>query len=397
MSATNDITVRQVMTTEPICFAPDRPVQDALDQMNRHRIGAVLVTEGERLVGIFTERDFLRRATTAAQGWRTTPLSDWMSPNPYTIHPETGWEQAVSSFERLRVRHLPVVEDGQVIGIVSGRQLVGKRADYLKTMVGARTRELKLANEQLLARDAEMSHYMKAAARLQHQVVLPHAPPDWPEISIGTHFAPLDPLGGDYYDFAQPDDDHLGILIADASGHGIPAAMVAIMARFAFLEIAPHTVAPGEVLTALNGRLQNLTDERFVTAFYGVFDRRCRQFTYANAGHPFPYHFSARRNRTEPLSARGFLLGISPDEVYRERCLNLEAGDRLCLFTDGLPDTRNDMGESFGVDRVCTALATSPNECDAPAWVAILLGQLAKFRGSQRPTDDTTLVMAKVS
>src|SRR5262249_31568076 len=158
---------------------------------------------------------------------------------PYTIDSGADWENALMSLERLRVRHLPVVDDGHVVGIVSARQLIARRAEYLKSSVDARTHELRQANDQLLARDAEVRHYMKAAAKLQHKVILPQAPPAWPELSMGVHYAPLDPLGGDYYDFAQPDDDHLGMLIADASGHGLPAAFVAIMARFAFVEVAP--------------------------------------------------------------------------------------------------------------------------------------------------------------
>jgi len=396
MATFPDITVRQVMTPHPIRLAPDRPIQDALDQMNLYRVGAVLVTDEERLVGIFTERDFLRRAATASPGWRTIAVSEWMSPNPYTIHPDSGWEHALTSLERLRVRHLPVVEDGKVIGIVSSRQLIGKRAEYLKSTIDVRTRELKLANEQLMARDAEMTHYMKAAARLQHQVVLPHAPPDWPEISLGVHFSPLDPLGGDYYDFVQPDDDHLGILIADASGHGIPAAMVAIMTRFAFLETATRSRSPGEVLTSLNSRLQELTDERFVTAFYGIFERSTRRFTYANAGHPFPYCWSGRENRVAPLSARGFILGISPQEVYRERNLDLQPGDRLCLFTDGIPDIRNEQGESFGIERIQELLPHLPEDEDAPSWIKRIMQNAQEFRGAQGPTDDMTLIVAKI-
>ena len=119
---------------------------------------------------------------------------------------------------------------------------------------------------------------MNVAGRLQTRLLLPSAPPGWPELSWGIHYAPLDPLGGDYYDFAQPDDRHLGILIADASGHSIPAAMVAIMARFAFAEVVRHTVRPAEVLSVMNRRLQGLTDERFVTAFFGVLDRQTREF-----------------------------------------------------------------------------------------------------------------------
>lgn len=392
----NDITVRDVMMAEPLHLPSDRPVQDALDLMNQQRVGAVLVVDTGRLVGIFTERDFLRRAATAHPGWRTTPLSEWMSPNPYTIESTAGWEHALTSLERLRVRHLPVVDDGKVVGIVSSRQLISRRAEYLKTAVEARMRDLRHANDALLARDSEMSHYVKAAAKLQRKVVLPQTPPDWPEISLGVHYAPLDPLGGDYYDFAQPDDDHLGILIADASGHGIPAAMVAIMARFAFIEIAPKTKSPGEVLASLNIRLQELIDERFVTAFYAIFNRRTRKLTYANAGHPFPFHWSSRGRVSQPLSLRGFLLGINPEEVYREKEVELEPGDRLCFFTDGVPDARNERGESFGTDWISEFLAHLPADEEARTWTDRTVQQLTEFRAGTRPIDDMTLVMAKV-
>jgi sigma-B regulation protein RsbU (phosphoserine phosphatase) len=397
MTNPNDITVRDVMSPQPVSLGPERTIQDALDLMNRHRVGAVLVVEGTRLLGIFTERDFLRRATTANPGWRTTPLREWMSPDPYTIDPAAGWEQALTSLERLRVRHLPVVEDGRVVGIVSARQLIGRRAGYFQALVEARTREVRQANEQLLARDAEMSHYVKAAARLQRQVVLPAAPPICPELTLGVHYQPLEPLGGDYYDFARPDDDHIGILVADASGHGIPAAMVAIMARFAFIEVAPRTISPGEVLTSLNARLQELTDERFVTAFYGVFDRGSRRFTYANAGHPFPFRYAASSRSSQALAARGFLLGVSPDEVYREQCIQLEPGDRIGLFTDGVIDTRNEMGESFGAERFRDWLNACPEAESAVAWTDQLRQRLDTFRGVHRPVDDVTCILAKVN
>src|SRR5205823_6808806 len=116
---------------------------------------------------------------------------------------------------------------------------------------------------------------LKVAGRLMNRLLLPGAPPDWPELAWAVHFRPLDPLGGDYYDFAQPDGRHLGVLIADASGHSLPAAMVAIMARIAFAETA-GTPRPAKVLAAMNRRLQALADERFGTAFYGVFERHAR-------------------------------------------------------------------------------------------------------------------------
>ena len=391
-----DLTVRRLMTTDPARVTPDRPVQAALDLMNSRRVGAVLVADSsDHLVGIFTERDFLRRACKESGTWQTSPIRDWMSPYPYTIHPDAGWEEAVASLERLRVRHLPVVENGKLVGIVTTRALMAHRADHLNQIVGERTRELKHANDALLARDAEVTHYMKAAARLQKRLVLPQAPADWPEVAWATHYSPLDPLGGDLYGFARPDEDHLGVLIADASGHGIPAAMVAIMTRLAFVEASRGTSSPGEVLAAMNHRLLDLADERFVTAFYAVLDRKSRRLTYANAGHPFPIWFSARTGKATELPARGFLLGVMAEEMYTERVVDLEPGDRLVLFTDGVADCRDDRGESFGVDRVRDLL---------PSLAGGTAGQisdgyekaLSDYRGDTKPIDDMTLVVAEI-
>src|SRR5204863_4455046 len=122
--------------------------------------------------------------------------------------------------------------------------------------------------EQLIERDLQSQQNLLAAGRLMQRLVPPAAKPDWPELVWAVHFSPLDPLGGDYYDFAQPDGRHLGVLIADASGHSIPAALVAIMARIAFAEAGRDTTSPAEVLRGMNQRLQGLTEERFVSAFY---------------------------------------------------------------------------------------------------------------------------------
>lgn len=364
--------------------------------MNSRRVGAIVVVdETERVVGIFTERDFLRRACTTPDGGFQSAVGEWMSPYPYTIHPDAGWEEAVASMERLRVRHLPVVADGKLVGIVTTRQLVSHRAGHFHQLVAERTRELRQANEALMARDAEVTHYMKAAARLQQRLFLPGAPPDWPEVSWGLHYAPLDPLGGDLYGFSRPDDDHMGVLIADASGHGIPAAMIAILARQAFVDASRQSIRPGEVLAAMNQRLQDMTDERFVTAFFGVLHRKTRRFTYANAGHPFPIWYSAEKKSAVELTARGFILGVMPEEVYTEKVVELSPGDRLCLFTDGVPDCRDERGAAFGTDRVREVLPSFAGR-SANGVTDGYVEELKRFRGSAKSVDDATLVVASI-
>jgi serine phosphatase RsbU (regulator of sigma subunit)/CBS domain-containing protein len=390
------LTVRQVMQPDPVTTGPERPIRVALELMNRFRVGAVILTgPDQELAGIFTERDLLRRVGAADPGWRDRPISEWMTADPYLITPDVGWEEAVGLMDRLRVRHLPVIEHRKVIGIISTRRLMGWRDHVLTQQVEVRTRELRAANEELLARDAELRHNLRAAGRLQNRLLLPQARPDWPDLRWGIHFAPLDHLGGDYYDFARPDPDHLGILIADASGHSIAAAMVAIMCRFAFAEVAAREVHPGEVLSAVNERLQGLTEDRFVTAFYAVLNRRTRVLRYANAGHPYPLWFAARTAEVRPLAAQGFLLGIMPGEQYRERTVELEPGDRLCFYTDGVVEARNEIGEAFGVERLRECFLGHAAE-QAEAITERLISCQRNFRGPQSVTDDVTLLVAEV-
>lgn len=390
------LSVRQVMQPEPVVVPPECPLREVMEQMNRLRIGAVVVADaGFELRGIFTERDLLKRVVDADPGWRDLPVSAWMTPNPRVIGPNSSWEDAVAAMTQFRVRHLPVIEAGRVIGIVSTRMLMSRRTDDLNRLVEEKTRELRSAMDEVMARDAELRYNLTAAGRFQTRLLLPHAPPEWPELKWGVHYVPLDHLGGDYYDVARPDADHLGFLIADASGHSIAAAMVAIMSRTAFSDVSGQTTSPGAVLSEMNARLQGLADDRFVTAFYGVLNRRTRVLTYANAGHPYPMRFVERTGAVHELAAQGFMLGIIPGEQYRERSVQLEPGDRLCFYTDGLVEARNGMGEGYGTDRLRDAL--KQNGCSAAEPLADkLLADQRQFRESHPLSDDVTLVVCEL-
>lgn len=387
------LTVREVMSANPVVVPADCPIAEVMRRMNEQRIGAVMV-EGpaNRLVGIFSERDLLRRIISAVPGWRDYAVADWMTREPHSIAPDVGWDEAVGMMTKLRVRHLPVIENGRVIGIVTSRALMSRRSDHLDRVIDESTREIREFNEALLARDTELRQNLRVAGKLQTQLMLPKSPPDWPELEWAVHYAPLDHLGGDYYDYALPAPDRIGLLIADASGHSIAAAMVAVMTRIAFAEVAPTTSSPGKVLTALNERLLGVAEDRFVTAFYGMLDRTSRTLRYSAAGHPDPFLIDGRTGEVKPLVTRGFLLGIMPDEVYSEREITVNPGDRLCFYTDGLIEARNSIGELFGTDRLRDCLGQYGRESPARLVEQVLAAQKL-FCDGQPATDDVTLAV----
>jgi serine phosphatase RsbU (regulator of sigma subunit)/CBS domain-containing protein len=394
MDLTGAVRIRDVMMPEPLVVPPGTPLCQVVGIMNQRRVGSVLVGQNGELLGIFTERDLLRRACMAAPGWGELPISHWMTRDPWTIGPDATWEQGLSTMETLHVRHLPVVDDGKIVGILSARGLMESHNVYLNRAVEERTKELRQAYQRLQQRDAELQAHMTVAARIQKRL-LPGKPPTLPDIIWAGHYEPLDPLGGDYYDFARPDDRHVGVLIADASGHSIPAAMVAIMARTAFHAVAPTTVHPAEVLAGMNEQLHGITGEHFVTAFYGVIDRDSRLLTYANAGHPFPMVFRRLSRQCNDLAARGLMLGIMAENRYEERHVQLNSGDKLLFYTDGVVDCRTPQDELFGGQRLAAFLEEHGPE---PAQVLIdrLVDRLKEFRGPRPANDDMTLLVADI-
>lgn len=395
MEATS-LLVRDIMVRQPQWVKPTMTVADAARLMGERNIGAVVICRDTLEVeGIFTERDLLRLV---AQGRSadSTPIAEVMTRQPALIGAGESWAAALELMSQRRVRHLPVIENGKLAGMLSIRDLMQHRTQQLEWLVQQRTADLELKNTALLQREQLMLHHLELAGKIQRQI-LPAAAPTLPPFSVNVAYHPLDRVSGDYYDFALLSQDRLGLLIADASGHGVPAAFVSVMAKTAFQAYGMGIESPGAVLGIMNERLSYLTEaEHFITMFYGVVDRRTLRLTYAAAGHPPPLLHRAQHDTIESLDTGGFMIGVLPDHCFEEQTIQLAAGDSLLLYTDGVIECRNPEKQLFGRARLEEVLRAR-KQTPTLDVIQHLSAELARFRGDQPFGDDVTCIALDVA
>jgi phosphoserine phosphatase RsbU/P len=289
------------------------------------------------------------------------------------------------------VRHLPVVEKGRLAGMLSVRDLMEHRNRHLEALVRQRTAELEQKNTALEERERLMQFHLEVAGRIQRQL-LPGGLPELPSLAFALAYHPLDRVSGDYYDFATLSSGRLGILLADASGHGVPAAFVSVMAKTAFHAYAQGIESPADVLRTMNHQLADLMEaEHFITMFYGVLDRPSLRLSYALAGHPRPLWYRPGRNQVEALDADGPVIGMLPDARFEERSIQLTPGDVVLFYTDGVIECRNEEQEQFGRARL-EAFLSLHGKAPGAGIVGLLDAELARFRGTQPFRDDVTCI-----
>jgi sigma-B regulation protein RsbU (phosphoserine phosphatase) len=211
-------------------------------------------------------------------------------------------------------------------------------------------------------------------------------------LTAASRYIPATSVAGDFYDFL-PKDGGLGVLIADVSGHGVPAALSASMVKVAIRAQRDWADDPARVLSGLNSILCGNLQGQFVTAGYLYLNPRRGALTYAGAGHPPVLAWRGREKRVEAMEENGLMLGIFPEGAYKSMTAALEPGDRFVLYTDGIAEAPSLSGEEFGMDRFKSFLAehaaSSAQElCDA------LIKHVTAWSGSTREQhDDLTLIV----
>jgi sigma-B regulation protein RsbU (phosphoserine phosphatase) len=224
---------------------------------------------------------------------------------------------------------------------------------FSPAVVKARVRThilLREARAQLASQLLALNTELEMARQIQLSI-LPHSIPKLAGLEIAAHFLPMTSVAGDFYDFIQINDKHIGILIADVSGHGLPSALIASMIQVALTGQAGNASEPAKVLLGLNRALCGKFTHNFVTAAYIYADLENSLMRYAGAGHPPVLQWRNSTGKTTQVLENGLVLGMFEDASYNALEFPLEPGDRYILYTDGILEAANSAQEQFGADR----------------------------------------------
>ena len=280
-------------------------------------------------------------------------------------------------------------------GVVERLELVLREADELRNELNALRRRDETLNYYMHRLDEEL----RLAARLQ-QDFLPKTLPQLGPVHFHTLFRPAGYVSGDLYDIMRLDEKHIGFYIADAVGHGMPAALLTMFIKHAMVtkEISGNSyrlLGPGETLSRLNSALidQNLSQAAFATALYGMIDVETLEVTVARAGHPNPLLIEAD-GTIETVGCEGPLLGIFPDEKFEDIHFQLKRGQRLILYTDGVEVAFTDDG-ALECQQWREELQNRVSlPCDQ--LLSELAARIDTEIGSLEPKDDLTVVILEV-
>ena len=231
-------------------------------------------------------------------------------------------------------------------------------------------------------------------ARSIQQASLPKEVPSLEGWQISPFYRPAREVGGDFYDFHPLSEGRLGLVVGDATGKGVPAALVMSTTCGMLRLAAQSSSSPGQMLQRVNETLfPHIPPNMFVTCFYAILDPNSGSLTYANAGHDLPYLW--RGGDCEELRARGMPLGLMPGMSYEEKETILQAGEAALLYSDGLVEAHDPVGDMFGVPRLRALIA---EHGEKRSLGDLLLQELYSFAGERwEQEDDITLLTLRRS
>ena len=264
-----------------------------------------------------------------------------------------------------------------------------KNEELAKTLDNLRAAQAELLRREVLKRDLEI------AAQV-HNSILPTSFPKISNFEFGTVARPAREIGGDLYDVIPIGDDQVGIVMADASGKSVQAAIYMAVVRALFLSQAQAGLSATEIARNVHRLLLKVsTAEMFVTAFYANLNYKTRQMTYVRGGHDWPIYFEAATGETRLLNIPGRFLGLLPNVILEEASLTFEKGDILVCYSDGVTDmVRRDDSKMYGLKRLREIVVQESHQ-SAQDLADFIVDDVDEFRDGADQPDDLTLLVTK--
>src|ERR687898_604865 len=293
---------------------------------------------------------------------------------------------------------------GEFLGVAPTGREVSSMAIFIHRIEGgkiAEERSLGTVGQAMMEQRLEQERVERErieqeleVARSIQQASLPEEVPTPEGWQIAPYYQPAREVGGDFYDFLELADGRLGVVVGDATGKGVPAALMMASTRSTLRAVAQACESPGDALRRVNDPLAtDIPNNMFVTCFYAILDPHSGRLSYANAGHDLPYLH--RNGEAEELRARGMPLGLMPGMSYEEGEASLGEGGCVLFYSDGLVEAHDPEGDMFGFPRLRRLVAEHGQE---RMLVDFLMGELTSFTGEGwEQEDDITLLTLRSS
>jgi len=298
--------------------------------------------------------------------------------------------------EAVRFAAEEVPAETKLTETIKNKDEIGKLAgsiDHMEEQVTKYIDELTTAT----AEKERISTELSLATRIQADM-LPNVFPAFPdrsEFDIYASMKPAKEVGGDFYDFFLIDHDHLGLVMADVSGKGVPAALFMMASKILIQNIAMTGASPREILETTNNRIcQNNQQEMFVTVWLGILDLRTGELKAANAGHEYPVVTRAEGEFELMKDKHGFVIGGMEGVRYKEYEIKLEPGEELFLYTDGVPEATNARNELYGTERMM-AILNSNRGLEPEKVLETVKADVDRFVGDAPQFDDLTMLCVR--
>jgi len=258
--------------------------------------------------------------------------------------------------------------------------------------VGRLKRQQRLIEAESRTETDKLHQELEESQEIQ-AALMPKAPPSIEGFDIAVAWRPARAVGGDYFDVMKFSERHTGLCIADVAGKGMPAALMVSNVQAVLKSLASDAIAPGDLCFKVNNIIcDNTVSRRFITCFYALLDTQKRKVSYTNAGHCPP--MLIRDGSCQRMNEGGPVLGVFPDHYYFQADVDLQSGDCLVLFTDGVTEARNASGREFGEDCL-QELLTQSHQLRAADLRDRIMAEVNEFSEGE-VYDDATLMVIKV-